>query len=223
MNQSSEDINMAIMNNELSASDWEMWGLAEELYWWVHLFQAVFFKGEPVPLPALTFEKSRVNTLGHYAIGRNAFAVREQINLNRLYLTRPLHGVLSTLLHEMVHSYEYTYVPEDKRTKSWYHSKAFREKMLEFGILTNNNGSHAGIDYNGTFVFILKQHGVSFAEFNLSGLSKGNSMISIDPPPKTKGKSKLKKWTCGCQIVRIGKREFCATCNICNNKFVLAE
>ena len=44
-----------------------------------------------------------------------------------------------------------------------------------------------------------------------------------DPKPKVKGKSKLKKWTCGCQIVRVGKREFCATCDICNNKFQLDE
>jgi hypothetical protein len=130
---------------------------------------------------------------------------------------------LSTLLHEMCHSWEFTYIPEDKRTKSWYHSKAFRDKMAEFGILTNTNGSHSGMNYNGEFVFILKQHGVSFAEFDVSGLSKGSSVISIDPAPKKKGKSKLKKWTCGCQIVRIGKREFCATCDICNNKFALDE
>jgi len=223
MNQMSEAINMAIMDNELNAIDWEMWGLAQELYWWVHLFQAAFFKGQPVHLPALTFEKTRVNTLGHYRIGRNDFAVKEQINLNRLYLTRPLHSVLSTLLHEMAHSWEFTYVPEEMRTKSWYHSKAFRDKMAEFGILTNTNGSHAGMDYNGTFVFILKQHGVSFAEFDISGLAKGNTVIPIDSAPKKKGKSKLKKWTCGCQIVRIGKREFYATCDICNNKFTMDE
>ncbi len=95
--------------------------------------------------------------------------------------------------------------------------------MLEFGIVTNTNGSHAGMDYNGEFVFILKQHGVSFAEFDIAGIVKGNSIIPIDPAPKNKGKSKLKKWTCGCQIVRIGKREFCATCDICNNKFKLDE
>lgn len=223
MNQTSEAINLAIMENELSAMDWELWGLAQELYWWVHLFQAYFFKGQPVPIPALTFERSRVNTLGHYRIGRNDFAVKEQINLNRIYLTRPLYSTLSTLIHEMVHSWEFTYVPENKRTKSWYHSKAFRDKMEEFGIIINKNGSHAGMDYDGLFVFILKQHGVSFVEFDLSGLAKGNTVIPIDPSPKSKGRSKLKKWTCGCQVVRIGKREFCATCDICNNKFVLDE
>jgi len=67
--------------------------------------------------------------------------------------------------------------------------------------------------------------GTAYGPFNgrLVYHLSGNSMIPIDPAPKTKGKSKLKKWTCGCQIVRIGKREFCATCDICGNKFVLDE
>ena len=99
----SERINLEIMENELSATDWSLNPLAWDLYWFVDLFQAVFFRNEPVPVPALTFEKARVNTLGHYRIGRNDWAVREQINLNRIHINRPLWGVLSTLLHEMAH------------------------------------------------------------------------------------------------------------------------
>jgi hypothetical protein len=58
----------------------------------------------------------------------------------------------------------------------------------------------------GKFVLILKQHGVTFdeiPEFNTKG---PEGMAPIDPKPKVRGKYKLKKWTCGCQIVRIGKR-----------------
>lgn len=217
-----EIINLEIKENELSATDWELNALAWELYWWVDFFQIAFFGDEPVPIPALTFERSRVNTLGHYRIGRNDFAVREQINLNRLYLSRSLWQTLATLLHEMVHSWEFTYVPDKKRTKSWYHSKAFRVKMLEFGILTNNNGSHAGLDGKGKFVTILKQHAITFD--TVPGVSYVNpGIIPINPKPKVKGKSKLKKWTCGCQIVRVGKRTFSATCDICNNTFELDD
>jgi hypothetical protein len=124
----------------------------------------------------------------------------------------------------MAHSWEYTYVPENKRTKSWYHSRAFRDKMEGFGILCANNGAHIGLEPRGRFVLLLKQHGVSFDKipgFSLPGNSKG--MVPIDPKPNIKGKSKLKKWICGCQIVRIGKREFCATCDICGNKFKMDE
>jgi DNA repair protein RadC len=221
----SDRINLEIMENELGATDWSLNPLAWDLYWFVDLFQAVFFRNKPVPIPALTFEKARVNTLGHYRIGFNDFGVKEQINLNRLHIGRPLWGVLSTLLHEMAHSWEYTYVPENKRTKSWYHSKAFREKMEEFGILCANNGAHIGLDAKGRFVLLLKQHGIMFDEIPGFSLDWKNpkGMIPIDPKPKVKGKSKLKKWTCGCQIVRIGKREFCATCDICGNKFQFDE
>ncbi len=36
-------------------------------------------------------------------------------------------------------------------------------------------------------------------------------------------KSKLKKWSCGCQNVRVGKSSFEATCDICGGKFELVE
>ena len=217
-----ERINIEIMENELSATDWELNNLAWELYWWVDFFQIAFFKDQRVPIPALTFERTRVNNLGHYRIGRNDWAVKEQINLNRLYLHRPLYEVLATLFHEMVHSWEFTHLPEEKRTKSWYHSKAFRDKMAEFGIICNPNGSHAALDYKGKFVQTLRQHGVDFNHAGIT-VSGGNNVIPIDPKPVKKGKSKLKKWSCGCQIVRVGKREFCATCDICGNKFELDE
>jgi len=223
MQNLTEKINVQIMENELSAIDWELNPLAWELYWWVSFFQVAFFKNEPLPIPALTFERARVNTLGHYRIGRNAWAVREQINLNRIYLGLPLWSVLSTLLHEMVHSWEFTYLPEDRRTKNWYHSKAFRDKMMEFGILCNNNGSHAGLDYRGKFILTLKQHAVSFDGLPACRPKSEGNVVTIDPRPIKKGFSKLRKWSCGCQIVRVGKREFLATCNICGNKFSLDE
>jgi len=212
-----EQINIDIRDNELSTCDWAMNPLAWELYWWVDFFNIVFFKGEPVPTPALTFERSRVNTLGFYRVGFNDFAVKDQINLNRLYIDRPLNETLQTLVHEMVHSWEHIYVPEEKRTKNWYHTKAFRVKIAEIGILTNEKGCHIGI--GDPFVHLLRLHAVSFngAKRNPKGL------ILIPPKKKPKGKSKLKKWSCGCQNVRIGKAEFHATCDICGNKFELVD
>ena len=143
----------------------------------------------------------------------------ENRNLNRLYLTRPLFEVLATLFHEMVHSWEFTYLPEEKRTKSWYHGKVFREKMAGFGILTNPNGSHAGLDYKGKFVQTLKQHAVSFNGFDIT-ISGGSSIIPIDPKPTKKGKSKPKKWTCGCTNIRVAVKDAEIQCLKCKNQFV---
>ena len=70
---------------------------------------------------------------------------------------------------------------------------------------------------------LLKQHGVTFDE--ITEFNKGNAegTVPVSPEPKLKSKSKLKKWACGCQIVRVGKKEFCATWDICGNKFELDE
>ncbi len=213
-----ERVNIEIMANELDAMDWELNSLVWDLYWFVDFFNIVFFKGESVPIPALTFEKSRVNNLGFYRIGRNDFAVKDQINLNRLYIDRPLSETLGTLLHEMVHSFEYIYIEESKRTKNWYHTKAFREKLKECGIHTDERGCHMAI--GDPFRYILIRHGV---DFNHSNMVDKGGLVLIPPKPKKKGKSKLKKWSCGCQNVRIGKSEFHATCNLCGNEFELID
>ena len=209
-NQLDEKVNLEIMENELDAMDWEHNQLVSELYWFVDLFNIVFFKDTPVPIPALSFERSRVNTMGWYRIGRNDFAVKDQINLNRLYIDRPLCETLGTLIHEMIHSYEYIYVEENKRTKSWYHTNAFRSKLKECGIHTDDRGCHVAI--GDPFKYILQRHGVSFNHNNM--VQKGG-LVLIPPKPKKKGKSKLKKWSCGCQNVRVGKQTFEATCDIC--------
>ena len=46
-----EGINQQIMENELSAADWELNNLVWELSWWVSAFQIMFFKDQPLPTP----------------------------------------------------------------------------------------------------------------------------------------------------------------------------
>ena len=216
MQQVSEQINIEIRENELSQSDWELNELVWTLYWFVDFFNIRFFKDEPVPIPALTFERTRVNNLGYYRIGLNDFAVRDQININRLYLNRSLDEVLATLLHEMVHSWEYIYLPDTKRCKSWYHKKAFRDKLASFGILTDERGCHVGV--GDPFRFLLRQHGVSLHNGRKPGIG---GFVMIPPKPTPKGKSKLKKWTCGCTNVRVGIKDLQAMCLKCGNLFEL--
>jgi len=212
-----EQINIDIRDNELSTSDWAMNPLAWELYWWVDFFNIVFFKGEPVPTPALTFERSRVNTLGFYRVGFNDFAVKDQINLNKLYINRPLFETLQTLVHEMVHSWEHIYVPEEKRTKSWYHTTAFRDKLAQIGILADEKGCHQAV--GDPFRHILRQHGIEPAV----GFETSSGLIVVPLKPKPKGKSKLKKWSCGCTNVRVAIADFQARCLKCNQIFNLVD
>jgi hypothetical protein len=85
------------------------------------------------------FEKTRVTNLGHYMVGSNAFGIKDNINLNRSHLSRPLWEILATLLHEMSHSWQAMY---GKPSSSWFHNKEFKLKMMEFGIICNAKGYH---------------------------------------------------------------------------------
>jgi hypothetical protein len=213
-----DPINQAIKENEKDAFDWSLNDLATELYWWTDFFQIAFFKDQRVPIPAISFERTNVRTLGHYVIGRNGFGLLENININKAHLNRPLWETLSTLLHEMVHSWEYLYLPEEERTKNWFHKKAFRKKLASFGILTDNRGCQMGV--GDPYVFLLRKHGITFDKSLYAG-HKG--VYRMPPRPKPKGRSKLAKWSCGCgQNVRVGRKKFHATCDLCGDNFRLA-
>lgn len=209
--QFNETINVAIMENEKSATDWALHNLAWEMYWWVDFFNIAFFMNQPVPVPAISFERTKVTTLGHYVQGRNAFGLLENININSAHLGRPLWDILATLLHEMAHAWQKIY---GKPSKSWFHNKEFQLKMLSFGVVVNNKGAHLGV--GDPFVFLLKKHGIEFnLNFNLNGI------IKIPPKPKKKGKSKLKKWFCGCTNIRVAVPDLEAKCLKCGNMFEL--
>lgn len=209
-----ERINIEIMENELNASDWPLSELAIELYWWCDFFNIAFFKDTPVPIPAISFEKTSIKTLGHYIGGRNSFGIMENINLNSCYLHRPLWDIIATLIHEMAHSWQKIY---GKPSNSWFHNKEFQIKMSEMGIMISNKGYHIGV--GDPFVFLLKKHGI---QFNLK--IGNNGIMEIPPKPKPKGKSKLRKWQCPCgQNVRVGKKDFFAECTLCQGEFALVQ
>ena len=204
-----ESINIAIRENEKSTRDWDLSGLAKKLYWWVDFFNLEFFADQPVPVPVISFERTNVNNLGHYVIGRNAIGVKENININSAHLKRPLWEILATLLHEMTHSWQASY---GSPSNNWYHNKQFRAKMMEFGIFTNKKGCH--IKVGDPFMTLLKDQGVEFSDVDLS-----DGAIILPPAVKPKGNSKLKKWSCGCTIVRVAVKDFQAKCIKCGNEF----
>jgi len=209
--QLNESINIAIMNNEKGAYDWVLNDLVWELYWWVDFFNITFFKEQPVPVPAISFEKTRVTNLGHYVVGRNAFGIKDNININQAHLSRPLWGILTTLVHEMTHSWQAMY---GKPSNSWFHNKEFQLKMKAFGIVCNSKGGHLGV--GDPFVSLLKKHAVVF-----NHALNGGGIIKIPPNSKPKGKSKLKKWTCGCANIRVAIQDLEAKCLKCGNRFEL--
>lgn len=200
-----------VKGNKRDANEWDLNNLECILYLWVDYFNLKFFKDQPVPKPFITFERTTVTNFGQYVPKRNAFGVKENININKAHLNRPLWGILSTLLHEMVHSWQALY---GKPSKSWFHNKEFHGKMAQFGILCNGKGLHTGIC--GPFVSLLKERGVKL-DYNY----QSEGIIKIPSIPKPKGKSKLKKWSCGCTNIRVAVIDLQARCLKCGELFKL--
>lgn len=209
-----EKFNTAIIANESDALDWALCSLSSELYWWTAFFNTAFFKAQSVPMPVISFEKKSVKNLGHYVNGRNGFGMKENININRCHLDRPLWEILAILIHEMCHSWQNLY---GKPSTSWFHNKEFKLKMSEMGVVPNDKGHHVWV--TDPFVFFLEKHGIKF------GYPKNSEgIIKVPQKPSPRSKSKLKKWECLCgQTARIGKKEFFAVCTLCEEKFALAE
>ncbi len=224
MKKLNDKVNLAIKENEKESFDWILNTHARDLYWWVSFFNITFFKDQPVPIPALSFENTDCRVMGHFVIGRNAFGLRNNININRKYLNLPYWVTISTLLHELCHVWEYTYVDEKKRTHSWYHKKIFRDKMLSLGILCNKKGQHVEYLSSGRFVHLLKQHAVKVQQLEGQQINDFEAIpIEKQPETKSKGRSTLKKWECGCTVIRVGKKEFAAKCLKCGETFRLAS
>jgi hypothetical protein len=67
-----------------------------------------------------------------------------------------------------------------------------------------------------SFVSLLKSHGVTL---NKGMESETDGTVKIPSKKKSKGRSKLKKWTCGCTNVRVAVKDFEAKCLKCCQDF----
>ena len=193
-----EATNAVIREHEIRTGEWKFSGLSEQLYTWFDRFNQRFFDGK-LQIPAISFQATRINTLGHYVIDRNGFGLKWNININRLYVDRPLMGILGTFLHEMIHEWQEEF--GKRKSRSHYHNVEFRKKSMEFGIPSNEYG--ATIGYRNPFVALLREHGVD-AEITI-----GPDVPLLIP---IQGKSKLKRWSCGCTNVWVAVKDFQAKC-----------
>jgi len=194
-------------DNTPNSHEWELGDLARKVLWWADIFNNAFFKNQSVPAPAISYKKTNLITVGRHIIGSNEIGGKE--NFSRVQLSWPLWEILVMLCHEMTHAWQALY---GKPSNSWYHNKEFRNKMLECGIACDKAGFNYGVE--NPFVSLIKKHGIVFNHpINPKGL------IKIPPVTKPKGKSKLKKWTCGCTNVRVAVKDFQAKCVRCGNDF----
>ena len=186
-----------VLADHQRSEPWAGQALIAELQDWVERFN-VEFKLD-IPEIVLCLDHLSVNRYGHFRYGHNGFGLKGEIAINSRYLTdkRPIWEILGTLLHEMLHAWQQIYGTPGKRN---HHNLEFRNKAREFGLIIDRRGvtSYAP---ESSFKGLLRQNGICVADDD-----------SLPVVERQRGKSKLRKWSCGCTNVRVGKAEFHARC-----------
>lgn len=174
--------------------------------------------------PVLTFTRKK-GKLGYFWNSsfrtRNGKAGQHEISMNPAHFVgRTDKEIFSTFLHEMVHLWQQMFgTPGTKG----YHNKGWTDKMLKVGlnpIFYDKTRTRVGheIVLGGLFeqvidVFLADPKNKILLESSV--LDTGYKVKNV---PHKRGNI----YTCGCTDLKIKKDMiFSATCNLCNNVFVL--
>lgn len=225
------------------ATDWEYQESAAYLYRWAVLFKERLL--DPVlltdrgrmPDPVISFDKMRIEALAAYTLVRNPQGLLDEITINTVHFTsepgaeKP-HlvwrfgewGLLETLLHEQVHLWQQNFGKKPVKPGKAYHNAEFVAKCESLGLHPRLG---IGCHYkpaDGVFAAIMKEHGIAQPpEVEASGRLDWWDLLDFLAGKEQKGKSTLSKWSCGCQVVRVGTKEFYAQCLRCGGLFVKVE
>ncbi|WP_396146069.1 SprT-like domain-containing protein [Flavobacterium sp.] len=110
----------------------------------LQLFYPVF--GKKLSPVMFSLNDSRRKSLGYYAFDKyvdqyqNVFSL---INLTPEFLSNDVYSVMSVLVHEMAHHYQYTLGKKKGRISS-YHDKEFAQIMEELGLICSSTSRPGG-------------------------------------------------------------------------------
>jgi hypothetical protein len=203
-----EEVAVAIRDHQSALQVWSFAGIARELHRWVEIFD-VEFRLERHALPVIGFKALR-SAYATYAPDRSEIGTRDNISFDYREFSRGGPLVLRTLLHELLHLWQHYHGHPGSGN---YHNVEFRRKALACGLIVEPRGCTSG--HTETFVRVLVRHGVRLDLFDLSPAADGSLHGA------GRNELKMKKWTCGCTIVRCATRLH-AGCTSCGGKFLLA-
>lgn len=181
-----------------------------------------------VPDPVISFGDMRNRkVLAAYTLARNPQGLLHEITLNTAHYEF-IEGKgewkfgrwaqAESLLHEMLHLKQQKYGKDPYKRGRSTHNKEFCEMAKQLGLnVLPNIGCHFTVaDEGSPFAILMEELGISRPE----DVPTDNSRVDwFKFGKEKKGRSSLTKWTCGCQNVRVGTKEFYATCDKCGNKF----
>ena len=159
--------------------------------------------------PTITIQ-STPKAYGHFSLREDTWVSKiggtHEINIGAGTLARPIEEVVATLLHEMIHYYNYENGVQDCSRGNTYHNKRFKEAAESRGLIVNHSDkygwSHTSpteelIDFviNNDLTDILLNRN-EFTGFQIGGTGAHNGTHGgVTPPSKT---SSTRKYICPC-------------------------
>jgi hypothetical protein len=209
----------AIRRHVEAAIDWEWHEIASQLYVWTDRFNDRFFE-HGMPETVLSFESMDHRILAAYTLRRNAQGLLYEITFNTKHLRRALWETLETLMHEYVHLWQQNFGEHPVQRN--YHNVEFVQRCEALGLHPAvGSGAHLK-PADGVFAEFLKGHSIAEPE-PIRGVKLNPKGKPLDwwanPRERRRGRSTLVKWSCGCQNVRVGTKEFHAQCLKCGRVF----
>jgi len=170
------------------------------------LLNAEFFENA-LSRPTITIQ-STPKAYGHFSLREDTWISKiggtHEINIGAGTLSRPIEEVAATLLHEMVHYYNYEMGIQDCSRGNTYHNRRFKEAAEAHGLIVTHSDkygwSHTSpsdellefiLKYDLTDILINRNE---FSSFQIGGTGT-HSGTGAALPPRT---SSSRKYICPC-------------------------
>lgn len=158
--------------------------------------------------PTITIQ-STPKAYGHFSLSDNTWVSKlggtHEINIGAGTLARPIENVVATLLHEMVHYYNYINGIQDCSRGNTYHNKKFKQEAEKRGLLIKHSDKYGWshtepsddllefvLDNDLTDILINRNENFGFA---IGGTGTHNGGTATITPPKP---SSTRKYICPC-------------------------
>lgn len=192
-----------------------------------------FFEGA-LSRPTITIQ-STPRAFGHFSLREDTWISKlggtHEINIGAGTLARPIEDITATLLHEMVHYYNYTKGIKDCSRSNTYHNKRFKEAAEAHGLSVKHSERYGWtetepteelLDFvieNGLTDILLNRN--EQPSFHITGTGTHSGTMTGTAGGR---KSSTRKYVCPCcgMSVRATKAVNIA-CLDCNETLVLAE
>ena len=195
------------------------------------LLNAEFFENT-LSRPTITIQ-STPKAYGHFSLREDTWVSKlggtHEINIGAGTLSRPIEEVAATLLHEMVHYYNYEIGVQDCSRGNTYHNRRFKEAAEARGLIVTHSDkygwSHTSpsdrllevILDNGLTDILLNRN--EYTGFRITGTGTHSGAGAALPPKR----SSTRKYTCPCCGMSVrATRAVNVACLDCDMQLVLA-